>query len=279
MTACPQLVYGTAPPTHTSMTPSSASIPEKNVQLVDLPGHPRLRSHLLAQHLPTASGIVFFIDPTVNAAASGIQATAEHLHILLALLRHLRKSRPTAQLPPVLILLSKSDSWSAAQRARAQDRVRSALERELDKRRKAAAASGTSGEARLQSLDELPTGPTELGPFAKLLARFTGRKEGSGAAGADATASKLAAAGPASKLPEDEQEILQSDVLSFEGPFSWEEQRIGVSITWAVGSAKVTEASGVVDKPKVDPSLMLEKPQTDQDEGVSGFWAWLRERV
>ena len=123
-------------------------------------------------------------------------------------------------------------------------------------------------------MDELPTGPTELGLFGKLLARFTGRTDGPGAAGADAVASKLAAAGPASKLPEDEQEILQSDVLGFEGPFSWEEQRIGVSIAWATGSAKLTEASGVVDR-----SLMLEKPQTDADEGVARFWAWVRDSV
>lgn len=249
-------MYGAAPATHTSMTASSAVLSEKNVQLVDLPGHPRLRSHLLAQHLGGAQGVVFVIDPATNANASNIQTTAEHLHVLLGLLRTMQL-KGVRNIPPVLLLLSKSDTWTAIQKQRSQERVRSALERELEKRRKASAAAGIAGQARLESIDELPSGSSgSVFSFFNIF-RGSGR-------------TKVASAASGSvRLPEDEQEILQSDVLDFDGPFAWEQ--LGMSIEWATSTSK-----NASDKKE---GALSEKSTPQEDAGTAGFWHWIDQKV
>lgn len=250
------------------MTLSTALLPDRRIQLTDLPGHPRLRSHLLAQQLGRADGVVFCIDPSSNASASAIQTTAEHLHVLLALLRTLeeKSGRPAA---PVLILLTKSDSWSAAQKGRALERVRTSLEREFEKRRKASAGVAAASQARLESIDELPSDSSDsLGknPFRAIYNFFTGSS-------GSQLAPKAAPAGGIS-LPEDEQEILQSDVLDYEGPFSWEMDKLGIPVSWATSSSKYTPPSA---GEKSDE--LAEKAALEQDEGTQGFWDWVDQRV
>lgn len=254
-----QLVYGAAPATHTSMTLSSALVSEKNVRLVDLPGHPRLRSHLLAQHLASAQGVAFFIDPATNASAASIQTTAEHLHILLGLLRTM-ELKGARNIPPVLLLLSKSDTWTPIQKQRNQERVKSALERELEKRRKASAAAGAAGQARLESIDELPSG-SSASPFS-----FFNIFRSSTSSMAAATAPRGSL-----KLPEDEQEILQSDVLDFDGPFAW--GQLGLSIDWATSSSKTSTAE------KVESLSASEKLPSLDDAGITAFWDWVERKV
>ena len=239
------------------MTASSATLSEKNIQLVDLPGHPRLRSHLLAQHLAGAQGVVFMIDPATNASATSIQATAEHLHVLLGLLRTM-ELKGVRDIPPVLLQLSKSDTWTAIQKQRSQERVKSALERELEKRRKASAAAGAAGQARLESIDELPSGSS--GSAFSFFNLFR----------SSSSATKVSKASSGSvKLPEDEQEILQSDVLDFDEPFAWEQ--LGISIDWATSSAKAAAEK------EQDSSLQLEPPE--EDAGTAGFWKWIDAKV
>lgn len=252
-------MYRSPPPTHTSLTSNSAILPGKNIQLIDLPGHPRLRSHQLAQYLPSADGVVFFIDPSTNATASGIQTTAEHLHVLLSMLSIL-ESKGANQIPPVLLLLTKSDTWTAAQKQRAQDRVRTMLEREFEKRRKTSGA-GLAGSARLESIDELPSG-SSASPFR--LFSWLWKPSSS------STHAQSAVGGI--QLPEDEQEILQSDVLDFDGPFSWDEDKLGVRISWATSTSKAIAPSvATPEKEKVDEKSV--------DQGVEGFWSWLDEQV
>jgi|ERR1712093_248365 len=266
-----RLVYNAPPPTHTSMTLSSAVLPE-GVTVVDIPGHPRLRSHLLASYLPSAGGVVFCVDPATNASSQGIQATAEHLHTVLALLRTLdekvgstarRRRGQQTTLPPLLIMLTKSDTWSAPQKARALDRVRNALERELEKRKQATLGAGASGQNRLESIDELPSGSTGSGlnPFKALTNFFTGSSSRS--------AAEKASSGSI-VLPQDEQEILQSDVLDFDGPFSWDEDKLGISVAWTTSSSQPAKrVPGSADE------LTSEKEQ----EGLKGFWDWVDSRV
>lgn len=249
--------------------PSSALIPGKNIQLVDLPGHPRLRSHLLAQYLPSADGVIFTIDPSTNATAQGIQATAEHLHVLLSLINIL-EAKGAKSLPPVLLLLTKSDTWSAAQKQRAQDRVKTMLERELEKRRKSSNAAG-SASARLESIEELPSGSSS-NPFN--IFAFLWKSSSSSQAG---TASSNASGGIT--LPEDEQEILQTDVLDFEGPFSWDEDKLGIRISWATSSSKSAPSiSEKVVSEKGD--VAAEKSDSISDEaGIGGLLAWLNNEL
>lgn len=213
---------------------------------------------MLAQYLPSADGVVFFIDPTTNATAQGIQTTAEHLHVLLSMLNIL-ESKGVKQLPPVLLLLTKSDTWTAAQKQRAQDRVKSMLERELEKRRKSSSAGATSS-ARLESIDELPSG-SSASPFRIFSWLW---KPSSSSTHAQAATGGVT-------LPEDEQEILQTDVLDFDGPFSWDEDKLGCKISWATSTSKGQTAASA-DKEKTDE-------KASSDSGVEGFWNWLDEEV
>ncbi|KAL7007334.1 hypothetical protein EMMF5_003173 [Cystobasidiomycetes sp. EMM_F5] len=207
-------------------------------------------------YLPSANGVVFFVDPAINANASGIQATAEHLHIVLSLIRILESK--IGKSLPLLILLTKSDTWTAAQKGRAQDRVRTALEREMEKRKTASSGVATN-QARLESIDELPSGTTSSGLSS--LIDFVWRT----------TPKPLVAPNPRGiNLPSDEQEILQSDVLDFEGPFSWEEASLGVSVRWASASAKGSAS----------PTLSEALPETDKTDlkpngDTDGLYEWI----
>lgn len=204
--------------------------------------------------------MVFFIDPTTNATAQGIQTTAEHLHVLLSMLNVL-ESKGAKHIPPVLLLLTKSDTWTAAQKQRAQDRVKTMLERELEKRRKSS-ASGAASSARLESIDELPSGSSPS-PFR--LFSFLWKPS--------STSNQVQASSGGIKLPEDEQEILQTDVLDFDGPFSWGEDKLGVKISWATSTSKVQPASNAsAEKEKSDE-------KASSDDGVEGFWKWVDREV
>jgi signal recognition particle receptor subunit beta len=239
------------------MTSSTAILPDEKIKIIDLPGHQRLRSHLLSQNLSATDGVVFFIDPQLNGNSQGIQTTAEHLHVLLSLIRTLEeKSNGKKPAVPVLLLLTKSDSWSSIQKQRAQDRVRVALERELEKRRKASSGVAAA-QARLESIDELPSSGAS-NPFRFF--SFFGSKQ-------KQSISTSSVGGV--KLPEDEQEILQSDVLDFDGPFTWDEEKLGINISWAISSAKETEK----------PTMNGEDAAQSDTDGTSGFRGWLQEKV
>jgi signal recognition particle receptor subunit beta len=78
-----QLSQNVYPPTHTSVQSSTATVPlaspdepsvTKPVQLVDLPGHPRLRDEIHAS-LPDASAVVFVVD--IAAVVRNAAAVAE----------------------------------------------------------------------------------------------------------------------------------------------------------------------------------------------------------
>lgn len=47
------------------------------LHLVDIPGHPRLRTRSLAQYLPAADGIVFTIDGAAGLTGKNVRDAAE----------------------------------------------------------------------------------------------------------------------------------------------------------------------------------------------------------
>jgi hypothetical protein len=47
------------------------------LHLVDIPGHPRLRTRSLAQFLPAADGIVFIIDAVSGLTGKNVRDAAE----------------------------------------------------------------------------------------------------------------------------------------------------------------------------------------------------------
>ncbi|GAA5996476.1 uncharacterized protein JCM10292_007636 [Rhodotorula paludigena] len=298
------LVYGHAPQTHTSMKENealvkakwgAADLPEGEkgekaeadeapavplstaLHLVDLPGHPRLRTRSLAQYLPVADGIVFAIDGQTGLTGKNVRDAGEHLHIVLSFLSLLSSRQST--LPPLLILLTKSDlapsSSSSASSQLALDRARTTLLRELERRR--LASSGSSSASASASSSTLRTGSSPLSAGAKLegLDAIPLSSGGSGGGGRGLVGSLLAsvglgsspsssgaaldAAAHAAGLPSDESELLSvaaDDVFAFEGAASWDKLVRacgGVEVRWAVGSAK------------------------RGSEGVRGVWEWVDE--
>ena len=133
-------------------------LPKKQLQLVDVPGHPRLRD-TFKTYIPDAKAIVFVVDASTIArngrdvaeyAPSISQSIPDQNLILFVNPRHLHhvlhavtSLPPTATLPPLLILAHKSDLLSSGSTqdssSLAKSRVRTVLERELEKRRQVAA--------------------------------------------------------------------------------------------------------------------------------------------
>ncbi|KAI5121674.1 hypothetical protein M0805_002750 [Coniferiporia weirii] len=140
------MVYDYTPATHTSFQVNNSLVqlsPKGPLQVVDVPGHQRLRGPFRT-HVPDAKAIVFVVDSS-TISRNG-RDVAEHLHHVLHAIISLP---PTRTLPALLILAHKTDLLSSAsvqdRPALAVARVRTVLERELEKRR-AAAAGGVGVE-------------------------------------------------------------------------------------------------------------------------------------
>ncbi|CEQ39990.1 SPOSA6832_01581 [Sporobolomyces salmonicolor] len=259
-----KLVYGHAPPTHTSMEeneglvkakwgtgePPTAVALSRPLHLVDLPGHPRLRTRALAQFLPAADGLVFAIDGVTGLSGKNVRDAGEHLHVLLSLLSFL-SSRRSAPLPPLLILLTKSDQLTSSTSTPTKpksasltlDRAKQSLARELERRRAASAAGGTSAGAKLEGLDAIQTGGSgsSSSAFKSLLAAL-------GLLGSSASTTTTLITPGAAGLPSDEVEVLANeDAFAFEGAFEWGkvEQTLGLEINWAVASSKDVSEAGL----------------------------------
>ncbi|GAA6001128.1 hypothetical protein JCM10207_007425 [Rhodosporidiobolus poonsookiae] len=284
-----KLVYGNAPQTHTSMKENEGVVKAKwgagdeveaekgekdslldkegddepaaaplatPLHLVDIPGHPRLRTRALAQYLPAADGIVFTIDAATGLTGKNARDAGEHFHILLSFLSLLSQRQST--LPPVLILLTKSDLLASSSSASSTaspvskakspaltlDRAKQSLLRELERRRLAATGAGGAGStgsagaplsagAKLEGLEAIPVGSSSRGAVGGLLASL-GLGGASSAPSADLSET-------AAGLPSDEGEVLANeDAFGFEGQCEWEklEQVAGTQFRWATGSVR-----------------------------------------
>ncbi|KAL7420530.1 hypothetical protein Q5752_004481 [Cryptotrichosporon argae] len=225
------LAHQTHAATHTSLTSSrttfSLSVPSspraRQVTLVDVPGHARLRD-ALAPHLSTADGTVFVVDASaVVRAAAGV---AERLApVLSALAVRSRSSGSGGGTQRLLILAHKADALAPSQaqgrldavaRAKAVERVRTALTRELE-RLKAARAGGAGG--RIEGMARVAGGG---GLWARLF--------GASAAEADAGAGASA----------DDDDAL---VWGAKGAWRWDDVE-GVEIEWAASALGAPGQSG-----------------------------------
>ncbi|KAI9509336.1 signal recognition particle receptor beta subunit-domain-containing protein [Russula earlei] len=133
------LVYGQTLPSHTSLQTNSGvfTLDKKAITLVDVPGHPRIREQF-REYLPDAKAIVFVVDAS-NISRNG-PVVAEHLHRVLHAVATIPPSKPS---PAILLLAHKCDqlktgsiSAISSLEQLAINRVRSVLERELEKRRR-----------------------------------------------------------------------------------------------------------------------------------------------
>lgn len=139
---------------------SLLNVPGKKdpIQVVDIPGHPRLRDQF-RESLPSTKAIAFVVD--ANTVSRNAAIVAEYVliflpeHHLNSHYRHLHSVLdaimalpPSQKLPSLLILAHKSDliktsSISTDATALAVNRVQTILERELERRR--ASQSGGMG--------------------------------------------------------------------------------------------------------------------------------------
>ncbi|KAK0483710.1 P-loop containing nucleoside triphosphate hydrolase protein [Armillaria novae-zelandiae] len=141
-----KLVYNEALPSHTSLQTNTSSIDQppfnKPVVIVDIPGHPKMRDQF-KDHMKEAIVIAFVVD-TSTVSRNGA-AVAEHLHIIMDAIVNLSPSQKT---PSLVIVAHKTDllknmagSANASSDALAINRVKTVLERELEKRRDAQSSS------------------------------------------------------------------------------------------------------------------------------------------
>ncbi|RXW18723.1 hypothetical protein EST38_g7121 [Candolleomyces aberdarensis] len=131
-----RLVYNQHIPTTTSLQTNASSftpVPSKTIQIIDIPGHPRIRGQFV-DHLNSAKAVAFVVDS--NTVSRNGPAVAEHLHHILHALTNLP---PSQAAPALAIICNKSDvlksSSSTTSSALAINRVKTILERELEKRR------------------------------------------------------------------------------------------------------------------------------------------------
>ncbi|KAJ8456155.1 hypothetical protein ONZ51_g12252 [Trametes cubensis] len=131
------LAYQQTLPTHASMQTNAALVAlpssRKTLRVVDVPGHPRIRDQF-QEHLPQAKALAFVVD--ASTVSRNGAAVAEHLHMIMHALTSLPPSRST---PSLLIVAHKCDLLKGTANASAEqlaiNRVRTILERELEKRR------------------------------------------------------------------------------------------------------------------------------------------------
>jgi signal recognition particle receptor subunit beta len=129
-------------PTHASLQTNASfiTLPETNrkLRVIDIPGHPRIR-HQYRDHFAESKAVVFVIDASTISRTGAV--VAEHLHQVLHTFMSLPPSQPS---PALLILAHKCDlltstSSSGPSNQLAVNRVRTVLERELEKRKESQA--------------------------------------------------------------------------------------------------------------------------------------------
>jgi len=119
-----QLVAGKPVETYTSMVENIqpwASAGGPSLQLVDVPGHERIRTSIVERYGAGARGILFVVDS--GTLTKQVRDVAEFLHCILSL------PSVHGNSPPLMVLCNKQDQGLA----KSSQLIQSALEKEMDK--------------------------------------------------------------------------------------------------------------------------------------------------
>jgi len=119
-----QLVVGKPVETYTSMVHNvfPLEVPGKpSLNLVDVPGHERIRGGVVEQFSNSARAIVFMVDS--NTVTKQVRDVAEYLHSILA------NSTVYKNSPPLVVMCNKQDGGLA----KTAQSVQTLLEKELEK--------------------------------------------------------------------------------------------------------------------------------------------------
>ncbi|KAI0797536.1 signal recognition particle receptor beta subunit-domain-containing protein [Abortiporus biennis] len=154
------LVYEQTLQTHTSMQTNVANVAvgdnQKSMRVIDIPGHPRIRDQF-KDYLSDAKAIAFVVDASTISRNGAI--VAEHLHHILNAFMSIP---PSQRVPALAILAHKADALKSSSTSSSEqlavNRVRTILERELEKRR-----SSQAGGVGVESLGHEEEGSSELG--------------------------------------------------------------------------------------------------------------------
>ncbi|XP_005094006.1 signal recognition particle receptor subunit beta [Aplysia californica] len=136
-----RLVHKGFKETYTSIKANSGeyAVPEKNknLRVIDLPGHERIRGQLLDEFKSLARGIVFVVDS--GTLQKEVKEVAEYLYMLLS------DRTVSSNAPPILILCNKQD-LTLSKGAKV---IRKQLEKEMNTLRitRAAALQGVGDTA------------------------------------------------------------------------------------------------------------------------------------
>ncbi|TYJ54753.1 hypothetical protein B9479_004601 [Cryptococcus floricola] len=232
------LAFNTHLPTHTSIISSSSTFSlsspfaddghSKQVRLVDLPGHPRLRDEV-KKYEAEAAAVVFVVD--IQGVIRNGSGVAEQLPPILASLASLSTHLPPSAPPPKLLILAhKSDllirpapttslsppDIPETSLKTATDRLKSILTREMDRLKSTRASTG----GRIEGMSRVAGSST--GFFARIFG------SGGGASGAEGEG-------------EEDDESL---VWGGKGPFRWEDVE-GVEVEWAASGLGVPKEGDV----------------------------------
>ncbi|ODN89184.1 signal recognition particle receptor subunit beta [Cryptococcus wingfieldii CBS 7118] len=233
-----KLAFNTHLPTHTSIISSSSTFSlsspfsddgqSKQVRLVDLPGHPRLRDEV-KKYEAEAAAVVFVVD--IQGVIRNGPGVAEQLPPILASLASLSTHLPPSAPPPKLLILAhKSDllirpapttslsppDIPETSLKTGTDRLKSILTREMDRLKSTRASTG----GRIEGMSKVAGSST--GFFARIF--------GSGGGG-----------GGAEGEGEEDDESL---VWGGKGPFRWEDVE-GVEVEWAASGLGVRKEGDV----------------------------------
>jgi len=119
-----QLVVGKPVETYTSMVHNVFPWEvegKPNLNLVDVPGHERIRGAIVEQFASSARGIVYMVDS--NTVSKQVRDVADYLHSILSSNAIHKNS------PPVLVLCNKQDGGLA----KTAQLVQTLLEKEIEK--------------------------------------------------------------------------------------------------------------------------------------------------
>lgn len=128
---------------------------QKQLTVVDVPGHERLRARFLSQYHASSSSVVLVIDASSGLSGRAIKEACDHLQLILAL------NASTQSRPSLAVFLSKCDllpDLQSMNHQSIQDKAKSALQREMERRR--LASSSTFG-GRVEGLSQVVGQPRD----------------------------------------------------------------------------------------------------------------------
>ncbi|WVO21830.1 uncharacterized protein IAS62_003144 [Cryptococcus decagattii] len=227
-----KLIHDIYPQTHTSIVPSDTTFDldspyedgqKKQIRLVDIPGHPRLRDEA-KKYIADTAGVIFVVD--IQGIVRNASGVAEQLPPILAALSNISARLPPSAPPPKLLLLAhKADLLArptpssshcppeipTSTLTASTDRLKSILTREMDR------LKSTRGETggKIEGIGKVAG--TSGGFFSNL---FGGRAGDAGG--------------------EDEGDEDESLIWGGKGPFKWEDVE-GVEVEWGASGLGATK--------------------------------------